>query len=93
MTKRRKVWVSGKFDSGIKLFPSKKKALAYNAAYDPVCLIEHKLGDAILPRHVDGAIKIHLECIKHTLKALCVWDDLVRLDAIIGLLNACRNRR
>jgi hypothetical protein len=46
--KRRKVWVTGHFDKGIKLAVSKAEALKFNPQQQPVRLVELRKGEVIV---------------------------------------------
>lgn len=46
--KRRKVWVTGHFDKGIKLAVSKAEALKFNPQQQPVRLVELRKGEFIV---------------------------------------------
>ena len=54
--KPRKVWVTGKFESGIKLAKSRKEALKFNPAQHPIPFIEQLPGSVMLSRENVAAI-------------------------------------
>lgn len=56
-TKRRKWWLTGTFDVGVKLTLSKKEALAFNPDRQPTQIIERLPGDVVLSREQSAALK------------------------------------
>ena len=49
-TKQRRVWVTSKFESGVKLAKTKKEALKFNPAQQPTPFIEYLPGAVMLSR-------------------------------------------